>query len=230
MGIEWIRSILTIASEGRIRDCKTGNERKNKNGTPHKRSWQRQCGKGNEYARSWPLRRTQGPVNPANQEFGVHGEKSYFHPLPSFSAKAGNQEIQAVKKKQTHPAQCSLLPTYLSEPDASATVVLIPSSVISISWKTPKPRICTAKTQSTLRSSRQVRISCLPLRSLRLRGENAFQQLRSTRHLATLISCLGYSALGVFSDDYLLPSLTLPAQKTYHRLHFRLRKTFMHTA
>ena len=79
---------------------------------------------------NWPLLVAQGPV--ANQEFGVHGEKSYFHPLPSFSAKAGNPEIQAVKKKQTHPAQCSLLPTYLSEPDASATVVLIPSSVISL--------------------------------------------------------------------------------------------------
>ena len=33
------------------------------------------------------------------------------------------------------------------------------------------PRIFTAK---KLRSSRQVRISCIPLRSLRLRGENAF--------------------------------------------------------
>ena len=80
---------------------------------------------------NWPLLVAQGPV--ANQEFAVHGEKSYFHPLPSFSAKAGNLEIQAVKKKQTHPAQCSLLPTYLSELDTSATVVLIPSSVISLS-------------------------------------------------------------------------------------------------
>ena len=79
---------------------------------------------------NWPLLVAQGPV--ANQEFGVHGEKSYFHPLPSFSAKAGNQEIQAVKKKQTHPAKYSLLPTYLSEPDASATVELIPSSEISL--------------------------------------------------------------------------------------------------
>ena len=51
------------------------------------------------------------------------------------------------------------------------------------------------------------------MRSLRLRGENVFKRLRSTRHLAILISCLGYSALGVFSDDYLLPSLTLAAQK-----------------
>ena len=39
------------------------------------------------------------------------------------------------------------------------------------SLKIPKPRIFTAK---TLRSTRQVQISCLPLRSLRLRGENAF--------------------------------------------------------
>ena len=67
--------------------------------------------------------------------------------------------------------------------------------------------------RSTLRSTRQIRISCLPLRSLHLRGEDAFQQLRSTRHLATLISCIGYSTLGVFSNDNLLPSLTLPAQK-----------------
>jgi hypothetical protein len=37
--------------------------------------------------------------------------------------------------------------------------------------KPPKPKIFTAKTQ---RSTRQVRISCLPLRSLRLRGESSF--------------------------------------------------------
>ena len=36
------------------------------------------------------------------------------------------------------------------------------------------PRIFTAKTLRTLRSSRQVKISFLPLRPLRLRGENAF--------------------------------------------------------
>jgi hypothetical protein len=44
--------------------------------------------------------------------------------------------------------------------------------------KPPKPKIFTAKTQSTQRSTRQVRISCLPLRSLRLRGENSFILLR----------------------------------------------------
>ncbi|MEN9673170.1 MAG: hypothetical protein RL553_1435 [Planctomycetota bacterium] len=51
---------------------------------------------------------------------------------------------------------------------------------LAVSEKPPKPkrRIFTAKTQSTLRSSRQVLISCLPLRSLRLRGENAFILLR----------------------------------------------------
>jgi hypothetical protein len=27
------------------------------------------------------------------------------------------------------------------------------------------------------------------------------------------MSCLGYSTLGVFSDDYLLPAQSLPAQK-----------------
>ncbi len=66
-------------------------------------------------------------------------------------------------------------------------------------------RIFTAKTQRTLRSSRRIRISCLPLRSLRLRGENAFKRqrtLRSTRYLATLISWLGCSALGFFSENY----------------------------
>ena len=41
----------------------------------------------------------------------------------------------------------------------------------SLCW--PEPRIFTAKTVRTLRSIRQVRISCLPLRSLRLGGENA---------------------------------------------------------
>ena len=41
-----------------------------------------------------------------------------------------------------------------------------------LSFKTaPKPRIFTAKTRRPRRSSRQVWISCFPLRSLRLRGE-----------------------------------------------------------
>ena len=68
-----------------------------------------------------------------------------------------------------------------------------PFPMISLLYKNPKPRIFTAKTLSTLRSSRQVRISCLPLRSLRLRGEIAFKRVRtkrSSRHLATLISRL----------------------------------------
>jgi len=63
------------------------------------------------------------------------------------------------------------LPTYLSEPEVLATVILVTSSVICLSCKTPKPRIFTAK---TLRSSRKVRISCLPLRSLRLGGKNIY--------------------------------------------------------
>ena len=49
-----------------------------------------------------------------------------------------------------------------------------PIPMISLPRKTPKPRIFTAKTLSTLRSSRQVRISCLALRSLRLCGEDVF--------------------------------------------------------
>ena len=62
--------------------------------------------------------------------------------------------------------------------------------MISLLYKNPKPRTFTAKTLSTLRSSIQVRIDCLPLR---LRGENAFKRVRtkrSSRHLATLISRL----------------------------------------
>ncbi|MFZ4611412.1 MAG: hypothetical protein ACOYNM_16465, partial [Gemmataceae bacterium] len=39
----------------------------------------------------------------------------------------------------------------------------------------PKLRIFTAKTLRTLSSSKQARISFLPLRSLRLGGENAFK-------------------------------------------------------
>ena len=46
-----------------------------------------------------------------------------------------------------------------------------PADFLSSLQNPPKPRIFTAR---TLRSSRQVMISCFPLRSLRLRGENAF--------------------------------------------------------
>ena len=48
--------------------------------------------------------------------------------------------------------------------------------ISGLTLKPSKPRIFTAmtlRTLRTLRSIRQVRISCLPLRSLRLRGENA---------------------------------------------------------
>jgi hypothetical protein len=47
------------------------------------------------------------------------------------------------------------------------------------------PRIFTAK---KLRSSRQVRISCIPLRSLRLRGENALNVLISCNSVANAFS------------------------------------------
>ncbi|MEI7855442.1 MAG: hypothetical protein WCJ06_17175 [Planctomycetota bacterium] len=54
------------------------------------------------------------------------------------------------------------------------TKVLRRTSGKSGTQKHPKQRIFTAKMQSTLSSTRQVRISCLPLRSLRLGGKNAF--------------------------------------------------------
>ena len=56
---------------------------------------------------NWPLLVAHERwINPANQEIGVPGEET-IHPtlFPSFSAKAGNPEIQTVKKKQTHLAQ-----------------------------------------------------------------------------------------------------------------------------
>jgi hypothetical protein len=52
------------------------------------------------------------------------------------------------------------------------------------SLKKHKPRIFTAKTLSSLRSSRKVRISCLPLR---LCGENAFKRQRTSSHQCPLI-------------------------------------------
>jgi len=95
--------------------------------------------------------------------------------------------------------------------------------------KPPKPRIFTAKTQSTLRSTRQVRISCLSLRSLRLRGENAFILLRfftaekfcslPTRrnHLAPLIAsaCIGkcWPRMGFSGTMYLSCSTLRSARK-----------------
>jgi hypothetical protein len=62
------------------------------------------------------------------------------------------------------------------------------------------PRIFTAKTLRTPRSSRKVWISCLPLRPLRLRGENAFML-----HFR-VIPCSS-----VANASLCKPSLTLPA-------------------
>ena len=67
-----------------------------------------------------------------------------------------------------------MLIRWQSEPEALATVIYIPSSGICLPSKPPEPRIFTAK---TLRSSKHVWISCVPLRSLRLRGENVFMIL-----------------------------------------------------
>ncbi len=87
-----------------------------------------------------------------------------------------------------------------------------PIPMISLLYKNPKPRTFTAKTLSTLRSSRQARISCLPLRSLRLRGENAFKRQRSSRQHSPLISSIGNYVLRFF----------LVTINYYRRLRIRL--------
>ena len=65
--------------------------------------------------------------------------------------------------------------------------------ISGLTLKPSKPRIFTAM---TLRSSRQVGISCLPLRSLRLRGENAFILLRffTAETLGNLPACRNHMA------------------------------------
>jgi hypothetical protein len=59
-----------------------------------------------------------------------------------------------------------------------------------ISLLTNSPRIFTAKTRRPLRRSRQVKISCLPLRPSRLRGENALNVLISCNSVANAFSLL----------------------------------------
>jgi hypothetical protein len=50
--------------------------------------------------RAGPFGKLRDRFNPANQEIGVPKKKPFTRPFPSFSAKAGNPEIQAVKKRQ----------------------------------------------------------------------------------------------------------------------------------
>ena len=128
-----------------------------------------------------------------SRRFATEGSRSISHGLTrNFT------EIRTSENRRSHGNKGEDLPR---KEDTSFRAGCVsdgntqPIPMISLLYKNPKPRTFTAKTLSTLRSSRQARISCLPLR---LRGENAFKRQRSSRQHSPLISSIGNYVLRFF--------------------------------
>ncbi len=163
-----IRALVTLAYAGGpfLPCCKYG--------FPHSRKWRKGV------SSSFPC---NSLANACCLQTGAHDSGSDF-PCSSvanaFSLLGRSPRIFTAKtlrpQRSSRQVRISYLPLRLRGENASLNFRVIPcSSVANASLCWPEPRIFTAKTRRTLRSIRQVRISCLPLRSLRLCGENAFK-------------------------------------------------------